>query len=259
MPKITTNIFENTIQMKLSHQFLIVSALVCIAAYMRLRKPSPTLTDVKFNLEQHLKAYQSSIDALRSEQTDLRRRWKNADVSTQKKLILEGRAKLIKTIPDEVFSYWYGTKWAFHGTTKTPRKGSIACGYFVTTTLEQSGFQLPRIKMAQQAASIIIKSLCEPKSIKTYTTMPDLERYLREKTDGLFILGLDNHVGYILKRDGDYFFIHSTVGQGRKVVKESLLESKVVNRSKIKMIGDFTGNDAAVKAWIRGEYMNLRT
>jgi hypothetical protein len=244
--------------MKLSYQFLIVSALVLIAVLMQMRKKGNILSGDKFNLEQHLSDYQSAREALATKQQKIKKSWNTVPAAAQETIIKEARKLLVETNPADIFSYWYGTKWAFHGTTQSPRKGSIACGYFVSTTLEQSGFKLPRIKMAQQAASVMIKSLCLPSSIKTYTTMPDLERYLRDKPSGLFILGLDKHVGYILKQDNQCYFIHSTVAQGRKVVKEDLMKAKVVNRSKIKMIGDLTGNDAIIKAWIEGEFLALK-
>jgi hypothetical protein len=244
--------------MKLSYQFLIVSALVLIAVLLQMRKKGNILSGDKFNLEQHLSEYESVREALAIKQQKFKKSWNSAPTASQKTILKEARSLLVKTIPTDIFSYWYGTKWDFNGTTQTPRKGSIACGYFVSTTLEQSGFKLPRIKMAQQAASVMIKSLCLPSSIKTYTNMPDLERYLRDKPSGLFILGLDKHVGYILKQDDKCYFIHSTVAQGRKVVKEDLMEAKVVNRSKIKMIGDLTGSDAIIKAWIEGEFLALK-
>jgi len=69
---------------------------------------------------------------------------------------------------DSIFEYWMQTPWDFNGHTDTPRKGEIACGYFVTTTLRDMGVQLQRYKLAQQAASVIAEKLCEPSSIKRY-------------------------------------------------------------------------------------------
>ncbi|WMJ72126.1 hypothetical protein RCC89_02925 [Cytophagaceae bacterium ABcell3] len=36
---------------------------------------------------------------------------------------------------NKLIPYWYGTKWDFEGHTDVPGKGEIACGYFVSTTL----------------------------------------------------------------------------------------------------------------------------
>jgi hypothetical protein len=34
-----------------------------------------------------------------------------------------------------IFPHWYGTVWDYNGYTNTPKNGVIACGYFVSTTL----------------------------------------------------------------------------------------------------------------------------
>ena len=55
---------------------------------------------------------------------------------------------------------WVGTPWDFNGTARTPKQGSIACGYFVMNTLSDIGFKIERVKLAQVASSEMIKKLC---------------------------------------------------------------------------------------------------
>src|SRR5688572_14401155 len=81
----------------------------------------------------------------------------------------DARKFFVATLTDSIFHYWYDTEWDFNGITQEPRKGDIACGYFVTTTLLHSGFDLDRVKIAQQPASIIIRTLCRKESIKTFS------------------------------------------------------------------------------------------
>ena len=59
-------------------------------------------------------------------------------------VITTARAYLLTTI-DAQFEHWKGTPWDFNGTTRTPGEGAIACGYFVTTVLEQAGFKIERV------------------------------------------------------------------------------------------------------------------
>lgn len=139
---------------------------------------------------------------------------------------------------DSIFPYWYETKWAFHGYTTTPRKGKIACGYFVTTTLRDVGVQLQRIKLAQQAASGIIEKLCVKNSIKRYTKLSSLQAYMdKAKNNSIFILGLDKHVGFVIKQDHKSYFIHSGYVGQKKVARERLEKSYCVLYSNILMIG----------------------
>ena len=150
--------------MKLWHQVAIVAFLVLIAMFMKCSKERPTLQ--RFDLEEHLSSYDDYKNAIAAKQQTWQEYYSVASPKEQSKIIEKSRNYLNQQIPEHIFDAWYGTKWNFHGTTQTPRQGSIACGYFVTTTLEHAGFKLPRVKMAQQAASVMIKSLCDPRSIK---------------------------------------------------------------------------------------------
>lgn len=60
-------------------------------------------------------------------------------------VLVKARKLLLTTLSDSLFICWYGTNWDFNGTTLSPRQGNIACGYFVTTNLLQSGFLINRI------------------------------------------------------------------------------------------------------------------
>ena len=42
---------------------------------------------------------------------------------------------------DDLLPAWNGTAWAMNGTSQVPGRGSIACGYFVSTTLMHAGFR----------------------------------------------------------------------------------------------------------------------
>ena len=70
--------------------------------------------------------------------------------------------------------YWVETKWDFNGVSRVSRQGSIACGYFVTTVLEDIGFKLNRIKLSQQASSVMIFNLCA--NVKRLSTPFDFKK-----------------------------------------------------------------------------------
>ena len=67
-------------------------------------------------------------------------------------MITTARAYLLTAI-DAHFEHWKGTPWDFNGTTRIPGQGTIACGYFVTTALQDAGFDLPRYRCGQMAES----------------------------------------------------------------------------------------------------------
>lgn len=148
----------------------------------------------------------------------------------------EKSAYFFRYINYDIPKYWKDTAWSFGGTTRTPKTGTIACGYFVTNTLSDFGIKIDRIYLAQQPSSVMIKKLC--KNIKYFTKRQDLEQYiLKESKNTVYIVGLDFHTGFIIREDRDTYFIHSNYIKNKGVVKEKTESSQALNTSKTFMIG----------------------
>lgn len=158
---------------------------------------------------------------------------------------------LHKNLVDSVFPAWYGTKWDFNGITNVPKQGLIACGYFVSTTLKHVGFNLNRYKMAQQAASVIINETCGKSYVKTHRNVDTLLNRLRKQPDGLYVVGLDYHVGFLLVEQSKVYFIHADFFNG-KVVRELASTSEAFTSTGIYVLGQITGNKPLMKRWLKG-------
>lgn len=161
-----------------------------------------------------------------------------------------------KLMTDTLLPYWYDTRWDYNGTTQTPGRGEIACGYFVTTSLRDAGFKVQRAKLAQQASSNIMKSVCGEQNIHIigHNNIKALKNYLLEQKDGLFIIGLDNHVGFVHKKGTEIWIIHSNGVSGRMMVeRENLTESQLVLNSQAFYLAPLTNNTHAHKFWLRGQ------
>lgn len=142
-----------------------------------------------------------------------------------------------KYINSEIPDYWQNTPWTFGGTSREPKKGSIACGYFVTNILSDYGFNIKRAYLAQQASSVMIKQLCT--DIKYFSKREDLENYiLNKEKKQVYIVGLDFHTGFVTRENKDTYFIHSNYINNQGVVKENTTTSKALNASKSFMIGN---------------------
>ncbi len=166
-------------------------------------------------------------------------------------ILNEARTYLVNTISDEVFPYWYGTPWDFNGTTRTPQKGKIACGYFVTTVLEDVGFKIPRTGWAQSASEVFIKKLA-PDNIKRFSNRPlvEVEKYLLTSGDGLYVVGLDIHVGFIVVKDQSISFVHSNYYQPEiGVMKQDIDDKSPFKDSKYRIIGKLMSDEMVVN-WI---------
>jgi hypothetical protein len=122
------------------------------------------------------------------------------------------REYLLSSVVDNLIPYWYNTPWDFYGCTREPQKGAIACGYFVTTILTDAGFNIPLVKWAQMASEVFIRKMAP---IKRFSNKPlfEIREYLIKEGNGLYITGLDCHVGFILVKDNSIKFIHSNYYQ----------------------------------------------
>lgn len=167
------------------------------------------------------------------------------------------RRFLIDKFEQDVFPAWYGTDWDFNGTSESPGEGSIACGYLVSTILKQSGFELNRYKLARQTASNIIKSTCKKSSIKYYKTIKNLNADLKENP-GIYIIGLDYHVGFLISTKEKVWFFHSDYFRDR-VIKESILTSVNLRSSNTLLVGNLLDNDALIDKWLKSETIKIFT
>lgn len=162
----------------------------------------------------------------------------------------EAKLFLFELFNNKIPQYWTGTAWDFNGVSRQPKQGAIACGYFVTNTLTDAGFDIPRVKLAQSVSSEMINQLCV--NSKRFANFDKLLKYLRTQSDNsIFIIGLDCHTGFILKTKSDIYFLHSNYINRQGVIKEKAEKSLALKSSKSFMIGSLTDNVALIKKWMK--------
>lgn len=157
---------------------------------------------------------------------------------------------LIKALTEQIFPFWYGIRWSFYGNTTTPGDGSIACGYFVTTTLSHAGVKLNRVKLAQCASEEMIRSLVQKQNITHFNSI-SLQNFINgisKKGKGIYIIGLDNHTGFIyIDSTNEVRFIHSSGRFPFCVINEKASESVVLEKSDYKVVGKISDDDVFLK------------
>lgn len=163
----------------------------------------------------------------------------------------EARALFTTILTKELFPYWYGTRWAFYGDTEVPGDGSIACGYFVTTVLRDAGVKLNRIALAQCASEQMIRTLIHKPYIHHYNQQPFAQfiASLKKQGVGYYIIGLDNHTGFIQVTPNAVRFIHSSGRWPFAVVNEDAETSVVLKHSAYKVTGLLTSKEF-LQYWI---------
>jgi len=175
--------------------------------------------------------------------------------SDRKRLIREAQEFLFNVLTEKVFPAWIGTKWSFNGTTRTPGEGSIACGTFVVYTLQDVGFKIPS-KMARQPSENIIKNLIGKDKIKRFWNSASIEkvnRWIIESGEGIYIVGMDIHAGFIVNKNNNIYFIHSSYyAPPLSVVSQDLTEKSPLTDSRYRVLGKIL-DEEMVEKWIRGD------
>ena len=123
------------------------------------------------------------------------------------------RQELLRFVDEIAFPAWTGTPWDFYGTSVTPREGQIACGYFVTTVLSHGGFRVDRVTLAQQASAYIVETMARGTHVEWYRFLAreEVVKRVRDRFgEGLFIVGLDLHVGFLRLDGAREDFCHSS-------------------------------------------------
>lgn len=198
-------------------------------------------------------AYTALLSRIEADRQGFARSYTTADSACRAELVDRARSYLLTTIGNDLFDRWYGTRWDFNGTTRTPGEGTIACGYFVTTILQDAGFRLPRVKWAQLAAEPMILKMAPSAKRFRDRSIAEVEAWLAENGDGLYAVGLDNHVGFILRSGGTSRFVHSSFyGAGLGVMNEALDGETPFLISRYRVIGRLL-DDAMVRKWIEGK------
>ena len=148
---------------------------------------------------------------------------------------------------------WLGTPWDFNGTSQTPGEGKIACGYFVSTVLRDAGFQLERVRLAQQASQNIIRTFLPRDAIHIRVGTP-YETFLQQvvaRGPGVRVVGLDTHVAFlIVNPDQSINFIHSSGARPWTVVNEKPAQANVLATSNYRVTGILTRNQKVLQGWL---------
>ena len=119
------------------------------------------------------------------------------------------------------------------------------------------GMNIDRYKLAQQGPHIEAKTFEQDSNLMHFNTDTLFEtnefysfyKKLEAKLKpGLYFVGLDNHVGFLLAKNGKVYFIHSNYVNGY-VMTERIFYSSAF-RSWIYYIADITYNDELIKKWI---------
>lgn len=205
--------------------------------------------------------YEILIHELLRWRKDLAEDYRKA-LSAEEKAAVERDARLIMELMlPEMMGCWIGTPYDFNGTAEKPGGGKIACGYFVSTVLRDAGFRVNRFKLAQQPSQNILRTFLPPASCELRMG-EDYEKYVNwveEREPGIYLVGLDTHVGFIVNRIDGMSFYHSSATGKVGVVNESREQARALRYSNWRLLGGLTLEPDVIRVWLEGEKITVKT
>lgn len=199
--------------------------------------------------------YQVLIGELDAQRQSLAARYVGG--SLEERSLIESEAlELLEAQLPKLMRCWLGTPWDFNGTSDTPGKGKIACGYFVSTVLRDAGFKVERFRLAQQPSQNIIATFLnrDEMHIRTQTNYDQFLDEVISRGPGVQIIGLDSHVAFlVVNNDESVNFIHSSGMRPWAVVDESRSKATVLQASNYRVIGNLTRSQRVIQGWLEGE------
>lgn len=200
----------------------------------------------------YLESYDSLKIVIRQRRIEFTQRYTLAK-SDSARAAIESKAAtyLLEILSTSIFPTWFGTTWAFEGYSNIPHQGEIACGYFVSTTLKHADFKLNRYKLAQAYSHRIAEVLGD--RLQEFRALEKVLHYVREQPDDLYVIGLDNHVGFIEKHGSEIYFTHSSYWNPVAVVRQNAAEAPLLEASQVYVLSHILSNRSLIQKWIKGE------
>jgi hypothetical protein len=108
---------------------------------------------------------------------------------------------------------------------------------------------------------MIVRSLAAPASIRRFRNVPidTFVAAVEEWGHGLYVVGLDIHVGFVACEEQGVCFLHSSYVDPLCVVCEKGAESRVLAASRYRVLGKLTGEDAFAVSWRTGTPITTKT
>ena len=186
-----------------------------------------------------------------------------ARIEARRGLRARARRFVVRSITDTLFLAWLGTPWGLgrNSTATRPHQPGmvVGCSYFVTSVLQNAGVQLEdRYRLARAPALEIQRALApDPRHLHRYgsITPKELARRVRRLGDGLYLIGLNIHVGFVVVQGGKARIVHASYTPPRTVVDERLAQSAAIENSRPRgyFVSSLFRGDWLIERWLKGD------
>jgi hypothetical protein len=202
------------------------------------------------------------VARIESHRQELSRRYQRAPARARPQLVREARGYLVTSIIDEVLPAWMGTPWGLGPQSNASRPHQpgkvVGCSYFVTAVLENAGLTLQSRARFAQAPSLWIERALLPAGAPVHRfgglEPVRLRNEIAALGAGLYVIGLDYHVGFLVVRGPEVRIVHASYFPPQAVVSEPVEASAAIAASRPKgyWISPLFRDDQLVELWLRG-------
>lgn len=153
---------------------------------------------------------------------------------------------------DSLAPYWLGTGFSKTGTSTIPGTGVVSPQHFVEQLLTDAGLSFRVEPELELSPSDWVGHILIERNVKRYSnsTMTSFIQDLKQMSDGLYLLALDNHIGFIRISGGNLSFLHVADKGPFCVVIEEAEQSKAIAQSKNKVLGLLSGAHELIEYWL---------
>ena len=87
----------------------------------------------------------------------------------------------------------------------------------------------------------------------------DFVNAVKEWGPGIYIVGLDVHVGFIVNTGSDVYFVHSSYVEPYVVIKEKAIESEILAGSQYRVLGNILADERLINDWLSGKMIPTKS
>ncbi len=191
------------------------------------------------------RAFQSKLERLDEARRSLFRELRSARGAAAKDAVrAEAKALLIRSIVDEIVPAWLGMPWTMaviddglkpNAAYPFEEGKGVSCSWFVVSVLRNAGVRFVNPRDFAGTISIHFQWAMTPRKrdIHRYhgVTPKKLKQKLKTLGDGLYIVGLNCHIGFLHVAGDRVDFLHSSYIDPQEVVVEPVERSPAIEMS----------------------------
>jgi hypothetical protein len=205
--------------------------------------------------------FDDSVARIETERRRLSAQYQKAPPRARPAILREARAFVVAAIIDDLLPAWMGTPWGLGAQSDASRPHQtgkvVGCSYFVTAILQNAGLELESRRRFAQAPSLWIERALLPYGgqVHRFGSIPaaDLRKRVAALGEGLYIVGLDYHVGFLVVEGAEVRIVHASFFPPQAVVSEPVEASAAIEGSRPKgyWVSPLFRDDRLVDLWLR--------